>query len=153
MTTISKQANFRLYFALLLSALSILGGSLFIMAPIFTKSFGPEVANLLYILVRVVTIVGLSFLLVKMLGKSRFQAVGSTVWVVLIDQTFFKVLLLQQELKADPKAWEGVTMDGMIYGTLSSFAVFLPVIILLAVMGAQLTKLSSEWKSGTPNRA
>ncbi len=121
-----------------LAALTVLELGLFVFGPLLQKISGPVGANVFYILLRVVTIVVFGYVCVSRHKKNFYGALSLTGLLIFLDQVVFKSIWLWSEMKRDPVAWEGVTLSAALFNSAFSYIVSLPVIMLLAFVGALL---------------
>lgn len=121
-----------------LSALGILELGLFVIGPALQNSMGPGAANLVYILMRVIAIAGMSFFAMHHFRGNLFKSLSLTGFLMFLDQVLFKSLWLSFEFKNNPKAWEGVELSSAIYNSAFSYIVSLPIILLIGFLGAMI---------------
>jgi hypothetical protein len=121
-----------------LIALALLETGLFVIGPVLQNWGNTNLANGFYILLRVVTIVGFSFLLVRKHRHEIYGALSLTGLLIFIDQVIFKSLWIVLEMKRDPAAWQGVDTKAALFNSAFSYIVSLPVILLLAFIGSML---------------
>jgi len=133
---LSKQQSFWI-----LLALGILGLNLFVVGPWVSSQLGEGAGNILYVILRVAVIIGLSFFLVHRVGKGRFQAMTLTAVLMLMDQVGFKALWLKQQMMAQPDLWKDVDFSSAVFGLLMSYVFFVPMVLLFAWIGAEFQKL------------
>ena len=131
-----------------ITSLAVLELGLFVFGPLLQNSFGPGPANIFYILLRVVTILVFSYLTVRKHGRDFYGALSFTGLLIFIDQVGFKSLWLWLEIRKNPAAWEGVDLKTALYNSAFSYVVSLPVILLLAFVGALLASRKRSPKSG-----
>ena len=121
-----------------LAAIAILEVGLFVIGPVLLKSSSPNAADAFYVIVRVATIVTFSFLCVRRYKKEMYGALSLTGLLIFIDQVIFKSIWIVLAMKKDPAAWEGVDTRAALFNSAFSYVVSLPVILLLAFVGALL---------------
>lgn len=119
-----------------LVSLVVLELGLFVFGPLLQNSVGPVGANVFYVLLRVFTILVFSYLCVRRHKRSNYEALSLTGLLIFIDQVGFKSLWLWMEMKRNPAAWEGISLQVALYNSAFSYVVSLPVILLLAFVGA-----------------
>lgn len=136
------------YSAMMLLALVLFALNVFVLAPAVAENSGAPTAQAVYMITRVVLIVALSFSLTKFAGKRRAQVFASVGLLAFLDQVVFKGILLFQDIRANPAAWQGVTDAAVVVNLMMGFMVFLPIILLLAMVGSVLTELRSDLRRG-----
>lgn len=119
-------------------ALGILELGLFVVGPALQNGVSPAAGNAFYIVLRLVTILGFSFVCVRKHKRSFYGALSMTGFLLFLDQVVFKSLWLVHEIKKNPAAWEGIDPKSAVYNSAFSYIVSLPIILLLAFLGALL---------------
>ena len=115
-----------------------LAANLFLIGPVVSARISEVAGNAAFIIIRVVTLLGFAALLAALHGKTRLQIIGLTLLLELVDQGIFKTILLLYSWRMQPTQWEGLSLDGMIFGNFMSYLVFLPAILILSFVGAEI---------------
>jgi hypothetical protein len=116
--------------------LGILEAGLFLIGPALQNAFGPNIGNVFYVVLRVVSIVLFSYLCVRVYRRSIYGALSTAGFLVFLDQAVFKSLWIWIQFRTHPEAWQGIDLKGALYGTAFSYIVFLPLILALSFVGA-----------------
>lgn len=119
-------------------ALAILETGLFLVSPVLQNHLSPVWANAFYVLLRVGTIIGFSYLCIRRHKKDIYGALSMTGLLLFVDQVGFKSLWLLQQIGKHPAEWQGIDTKSAIYNSAFSYVVSLPVILILAFLGALL---------------
>jgi hypothetical protein len=134
----TKQNLAKWYF---LGALTLLGLNLFLISPILSEKFGSVLGNGVYIGIRLGVIVFFSFLINLKTEIKRLAVIRFTTFLVFIEQTAFKAIYLYLDFMNHPQNWVGIDQNAAIFGTLMSYVVSVPLIVILAFLGTELSLL------------
>jgi hypothetical protein len=121
-----------------LTALGTLEFGLFVVGPLLQNRAGPGPANVFYILLRVLVIGTFAYFSVRRDKRALFGTLSMTGFLIFLDQVVFKSIWLMIEIKKNPSLWEGVDPKGAIFNSAFSYVVSLPMVLLLAFLGAML---------------
>jgi hypothetical protein len=135
-------------------ALGALAAGLFGIGPLLQNSSGSGAANAFYILLRVLVILGFSFVAVRRYQKNAYQALSLAGLLIFVDQVLLRSIWFVLQFKYNPGEWEGVDLKTAIFNSAFSYLVFLPVVLLLAFIGVSVgTYLNlKRSKSGESNK-
>lgn len=133
---------------LCLGVLVIFALNLFVLQPLISRGVGPRAAQFFYIVIRIIGLVGLAYFLSKNAKRNRFQAVSTVLLVGFIDQVLFKSLWVKRDMGVNPADWIGMEpTNGMIFLNMSiGYLAFTPIILILAFVGMESTRLTRDWK-------
>ncbi len=131
-----------------LAVLTLFAINLFILQPIISRAVGPRAAQFVYIVIRILGLVGLAYALSKNAKRNRFQAISTVLLVGFIDQVLFKGIWVKRDMMVNPADWVGMEpTNAMIFLNMSiGYLAFTPVILILAFVGMESTRLTRDWK-------
>jgi hypothetical protein len=131
-----------------LAVLILFAVNLFVLQPLISRGIGPRAAQFIYIIVRIIGLIGLAYSLSKNANRNRFQAVSTVLLVGFIDQVLFKSIWVKRDMLIHPADWVGMEpSNSMIFLNMSiGYLAFTPVILILAFVGMESTRLTRDWK-------
>jgi hypothetical protein len=111
---------------------------LFVFGPVLMARFGDMAGQGVSMILRIVTWVGFAFGLSRVHQKTRLQIIRLTALLVFVDQCLLKSIAVVYDYRTRPGLWQNTPLDGAIFATFMGYLVFLPIIIILAFLGAEL---------------
>ena len=121
-----------------LVSLVVLASGLAFVGPVAHGSMSPEVANIAYIVLRVVVMLVFSFIAVRRFHKNTYHALSFTGLLVFFDQVGVHSLWFAWQFRQNPADWQGMDLITVLYNSAFSYVVFLPVVMLISFLGASL---------------
>ncbi len=121
--------------------------NLFVFEPLLSRIANSAVAQILYIVIRIVGLIGLAFGLVKFGHRNRFQTVTTTLLVGFIDQVFLKGIWIKRDILANPEAWKGFepTNAAVFVNMATGYLFFIPIVLILSFVGMESTRFRRDW--------
>jgi hypothetical protein len=136
--------SFKKPYSCFLGALCLLAFNLFVMSPYISRRFGDLVGNGTYVGLRMLTIMGFSFLMSYLFESKRLPVIRSTTFLVFVDQVILKGFFLWNESRISPQAWEGMDYPSTVFALLVSYVISIPLIVIVAFAGTELKDLLSQ---------
>jgi hypothetical protein len=137
-----------------LVALGFLTGGLLWMGPHLMNATHPEAGQLIYVILRVVVMFGFAMTVVWRHKRSIYHALSYTGFLIFVDQVILKNIWFIIEFRRHPDAWKDMSLAVVLYSNSFSYIVFLPLILLIAFLGAMagtaLNKRAAE-RAKLPN--
>jgi hypothetical protein len=122
-------------------ALGLLSFNLFCLSPWVSQTWGAFFGNGAYVTLRLLTLVGYSFISSLYLQRKRVEVIRSTCFLVFVEQVLLKTLVLWQDAQAHPQGWEGIQIEAAGFGLLMSYVISIPFIVILSFAGTELKDL------------
>lgn len=128
--------------------LALFALNLFVLQPLLTRGIGPGVAQVFYVLIRIVGLVFLAYVLTKNARRNRFQTLSTVVFIGFVDQVVLKGLWLKGEIVRNPADWTGIEpINSVIFLNMAmGYLFFIPVVLILAFFGMEATRFRRRWK-------
>lgn len=130
-------------------ALGVFAANLFWLQPVLAAKGQEQASFFIYLGVRVLAFIGLSYALVRWAGRTRFQTLSTLMGVGMVDQILLKFIATRQALQADPSLVPeaGMPSDGVILFALAQgFLFFAPILLILGFLGVELNRIGKDWK-------
>jgi hypothetical protein len=121
-------------------ALGVLEAWLFLIGPVLQS-------EAMYVALKIMTILMFSFVCARIHKKSLYGVLSGAGLLIFLDQVLFKSIYLWWDFRKNPAAWAGVDPLGAIYASAFSYIVFLPVVLILAFVGAFAGSYSRDRKN------
>ncbi|MDR3606610.1 MAG: hypothetical protein P4M08_04420 [Oligoflexia bacterium] len=135
----SKKIHWPLSLSLLI-AIAILAISLWGTALWVDRAWGPLAANGIYMIARLIVIVGLGYLLSAAHHRSTFSSMSIISFVIFLDQVPMKTLLYLHEQKLDPTQSAPLSIGALLVGFTTAYGLALPIVFAFAYGGRLLHK-------------
>ncbi len=132
----------------LIAAFLILTTSLWATALGIERLYGPVTANILYMVVRLVVVIGLGYVLSAVHKRSVFSSLSLVSFLIFLDQVPMKTLLYLYEQKMDPQTAASaaaggaapLTIPALLVGFMTAYGLSIPIMMIFAYAGRLLDK-------------
>ncbi len=147
MTDRDKPSPLAWVIGLPIAIIALFALNLFVIEPLLNQAVGRAVAQTLYIVIRIVGLIGLAFGLAKFGQRNRFQTVTTTLLVGFIDQVLLKGLWIKRDIVANPEAWKGFepTNAAVFVNMATGYLFFVPIVLILTFLGMESTRFRRDW--------
>jgi hypothetical protein len=125
-----------------LAAFLVLATSLWATALGIERHFGSVVANVLYMMVRLIVVIGLGYILSAAHKRSTFSSLSLISFLVFLDQVPMKTLLYLYEQKSDPAAAAQLSVPALLIGFTTAYGLSIPIVMIFAYAGRLLDQSS-----------
>jgi hypothetical protein len=119
-------------------SLAVLASGLAFVGPVAQGSMSPELANALYVALRVLVMLAFSFIAVRRFHKNMYHALSFTGLLIFIDHVGVRSLWLAWQYRQNPASWEGAGLFAVLYNNAFAYIVFLPAIMMVSFVGASI---------------
>jgi hypothetical protein len=104
------------------------------------RHLGPVVANILYMVTRLLVVVGLGYILSAVHKRNTFSSLSMISLLIFIDQVPMKTLLFLYERKLDPAGGADLSVPALLVGFTTAYGLSIPIILIFAYAGRLMDK-------------
>lgn len=136
-----EQKNFNLRLILILAYLVLL------ISAVVAGRYGQDAKGmslawvaLLYQVIRAGTYVATAYLVLLVAERTRMQTLAIVGFLGFLDQVVIKTAIMIYEFWKNPAYWEGISLGGVLFGIVTSYIFFLPILLILGFFGTFLAE-------------
>jgi hypothetical protein len=119
-------------------SLAVLASGLAFVSPAAQSYVSPQLANLIFVLLRILVMLAFSFIAVRRFHKNIYHALSFTGLLIFVDHIGVHSLWLTWQYRQNPASWDNAGVMTVLYNNAFAYIVFLPAIMMVSFLGASI---------------